>query len=162
MPALRELSCAKSINVINIAMDLVCGLVHGEPGPGPADPGHGLRSNKTKRFWNSSGRGRQRGKPHFSLLVFKNEISNKHRGRKSSARLEEGNRSSWSGAWEARSVSLSLHLLQKRKEPCFPASRPLPLPTAAGAQQRTRCNTHFQELTAKWGQSWHGPYNSPV
>lgn len=84
-------------------------------------------SNKTKRFWNSSGRGRQRSEP-FSLPVFKNEISNKHGGKKSSGQLEGGNKSSWSGNQEARPVSLCCRTCWKSERSCSACLPALPLP----------------------------------
>lgn len=114
-------------------------------------------SNKTKRFWNSSGRGRQRSEPHFSLPVFKNEISNKHGG--GSPQLSSKEETSPLGL-ETRKPDQSPSVATpagKVKGAALPASRPFPSPAGAQQTQKTSCITHFRGLTARWGQSWHGP-----
>lgn len=127
----------------------------------PRANGSRPRSTTTKRFWNSSGRGRRRRKPRLSLPVFKNEISNKHgvRGAGPSAQLSrEERRALWAwrpGGRPDSQCCCTCVRSRRGSSPCFQA-----LPSPAGTKQtRTRCNTRLLELTAKCGPSWHEPSN---
>lgn len=75
LPALQELGCAKSINVINTAIGSVCRSVLG-PGSKPVDPGYSWTRQSGSRI-PQGGAGRE-ASLIFPCLIFKNEISSKH------------------------------------------------------------------------------------
>lgn len=92
-PARWGLSCAKSINVINIARDLVCGLEPREPGLRPAGPGHVLPRRRSSGAL-QRGQGEPRAsflrpsavKMRFQINTGKNKSSAQRRGENKSSR----------------------------------------------------------------------------